>query len=87
MRQLTLTIFLTITAGVFGFVEGHNWTQSVNVVDVIESGRAHVVFAKSATRQQNEARQQSEGCPVIPNSELSQPKVSERDITTRGLVF
>ena len=87
MRQLTLTVFLMIAAGMFGFVEGHNWTQSVSVVGVVQTEQPHVVLAKSATRQQHEARQQSEGCPVIPNGDLSQQKPNERDITMKGLVF
>ena len=90
MRQMILTGFLMIAAGVFGFVEGRDWTQARNLVafDFVESEQPHVVLAKSATRQQKEARQQSEGCPVIPNGELSQQKGSEEEHSImKGLVF
>jgi len=87
MRHMILTGFLMIAAGVCGFVEGRDWTQSLHVPDVAESGQPHVVFAKSGTRQQKEVREQSEGCPVVPNGEFSKPQSNRQDITTQGLVF
>ena len=90
MRHMILTGFLMIAAGVFGFVEGRDWTQSRNLVafNLVELEQPHMVLAKSATRQQKEARQQSEGCPVIPNEELSQQKTNEHENSImKGLVF
>ena len=90
MRQMILTGFLMIAAGVFGFVEGRDWTQARNLVafDLVESEQPHVVLAKSATRQQKETRQQSEGGPGSPTGELSQQKGSEEEHSImKGLVF
>ena len=90
MRHIILTLFMMIAAGVFGFVEGRDWTQSPNVlvVDLVETSQPQVVLAKSGTRQQKEARQQNEGCLVIPNGELSQQKTNEQDGSAmKGLIF
>ena len=90
MRHIILTVFMVIAAGVFGFVEGRDWTQSPNVrvVEVVEMAQPHVVLAKSATRQQKEAREQTEGCPVIPNGDLSQQKTNDQNSSImKGLVF
>ena len=87
MRQILLSVFMMIAAGVFGFVEGRDWAQSPNVI-VVETDQPHVVFAATGTRQQKEARQQSEGCPVVPNGDLRQQKSSGQDSSImKGLVF
>ena len=40
------------------------------------------------TRQQKEARQQNEGCQLIPNKDLSPHKTNEQDTSLmKGLVF
>lgn len=87
MRHMILTLFMLIAAGVFGFVEGRDWTQSRNVlqVDLIETGQPRVVLANRGTHQQNEARQQWQDCQ-IPND--SQPKANEQNSSLmKGLVF
>ena len=92
MRQMILTLFMMITVGVFAFAEGWNLhaqtTTGPHVVDLVETGQPHVVLAKNGTRQQKEARQQTEGCPVVPNEKFSQHKTNEEDSSImKGLVF
>lgn len=50
---------------------------SVLVVD-IETGQPRLVLANRGTRPQKEARQQNEGCQVIPKEDLSQPKTDQQ---------
>ncbi len=90
MRHIILTVFMMIAAGVFGFVEGRGWNQSPNVLvgDLVEMEQPHVVLAGTGTRQQKEARQPSEGCPVIPNGDLNQQKTNDQNSSImKGLVF
>ena len=89
MRQVILTLLLMITVGVFGYAAGRNaqTTTGPHVVNMFQMGEPHVVLAGRGTRQQKEARQQSEGCPVVPNGDLSRQKTDEQDITMKGLIF
>lgn len=63
-------------------------TLKVLVIDPVETGQPHLVLTKSGTHQQKEARQQNEGCQLIPNEDLSQQKNNEQvSSTMKGLVF
>ena len=85
MNKTILTLFIMIVVGVFAIAEGG---VKVLVVDVSETGQPRVVLAKSGTRQQKEARQQNEGCQVIPNRDFRQQKTNEQDSSImKGLVF
>lgn len=88
MRNTILTLLMMIAVGVFASAQGRDThSLQVFVVDVVESGQPHVVLAKSGARQPKEMLQQNEGCQVMPNGELSQPKTNAQDITMKGLVF
>ncbi len=51
-------------------------------------GQSRLVLANRGTRQQKEARQQNEGCQLIPNGDLSQQKTNEQDSSImKGLVL
>ena len=86
MRQVIMTLLLMITVGVGGYAAGRN-AQTPHVVNIVQMGEPHVVLAGRGTRQQKEAHQQSEGCPVVPNGDLSRQKTDDQDITMKGLVF
>jgi len=92
MRHMTSTLFMMIAVGVFAFVSG--WTLNAqliarpHVVHLVETGQPHLVLAKSETRQQKEARQQIEGCPLTPNGDLGQQRITEQERSImKGLVF
>jgi len=92
MRHMTSTLFMMIAVGVFAFVSG--WTLNAqliagpHVVDLVETGQPHLVLAKSETRQQKEARQKIEGCPLTPNGDLGQQRITEQERSImKGLVF
>ena len=92
MRHMILTLFMIIAVGVFAFAEGWNLNAQLtavpHVVDLAETGQPRLVLANRGTRQQKEARQQNEGCQVIPNGDLSQQKTNEQDSSImKGLVF
>jgi hypothetical protein len=90
MRQTLWTLLLMTTVGVFAFTAGWNAhiAAAPQVLNTFHTEQAHVVLAKSGARQSNEARQQSEGCPVTPNGEFSQQKPKEQDTSImKGLVF
>lgn len=90
MRQVILNLLLMVTVGVFAYGAGRNaqTTTGLEVSHLIETGQPHVVLAKSGTRQQKEALQQSEGCPVIPNGDHNQQKPDEQTSSLmKGLVF
>ena len=62
-------------------------TLKVLVVD-IETGQPRLVLANRGTRPQKEARQQNEGCQVIPKEDLSQQKTDQQESSTmKGLIF
>jgi hypothetical protein len=92
MRHMMLTLFMMIAVGVFAYAEGRKSVDVkagtvVQFVDLVETGQPRLVLIKAGTRQQ-EARQQNEGCQVIPNGDLSQHKTNEQDSSTmKGLVF
>lgn len=90
MRHTIWTLVLMIAVGMLGFTAGrHAQTASEpQLVSLLETGRPHVVLAKSGTRQQREARQQNEGCPVMPNEALGQQRPNETEGSImKGLVF
>ena len=92
MRHMMSTLFMMIAVGVFAFVSGWNLNAQLiagpHVVDLVETEQPHLVLAKSGTRQQKEARQQNEGCQLIPNGDISQQKSKEQDGSSmKGLVF
>ena len=86
MRQKILALFMMIAVGVFGFAEGWHLnartTTGPHVVDLVEAGQPHLVLANRGTRQQREARQQHEGCQLIPNGDLNQQKTNDQDSST-----
>ncbi len=89
MKQMIVTLSLMIVVGVLAFAEGRDraltQTLQVRTFDLVETGQPHVVLATAGTRQQKETRQ---GCPVLPNGDLSQQKSNDReDLTMKGLVF
>jgi hypothetical protein len=91
MRHMTSTLFMMIAVGVFAFVSGWNLNAQLiagpHVVDLVDTGQPHLVLAKSETRQQ-EARQQLEGCPLPPNGDLGQQRITEQERSImKGLVF
>jgi len=92
MRHMTSTLFMMIAVGVFAFVSGWNLNARLiagpHVVDLVETGQPHLVLAKRETRQQKEARQQLEGCPLTPNGDLGQQRITEQERSImKGLVF
>ena len=92
MRHMILTLFMMIAVGVLAFAEGWNLnaqlTAGPHVIDLVESGQPRLVLANRGTRQQKEARQQNEGCQLIPNGDLNQQKTNEQDSSImKGLVF
>ena len=92
MRHMTSTLFMMIAVGVFAFVSGWNLNARLiagpHVVDLVETGQPHLVLAKSETRQKKEARQQIEGCPLAPNGDLGQQRITEQERSImKGLVF
>ena len=92
MRQKILTLFMMIVVGVFAFAEGWNLnaraTAGPHVLNLVATGEPHLVLSSSGTRQQKEARQENEGCPVIPNGNLGPRKTNEQDSSPiKGLVF
>ena len=92
MRHLMSTLFMMIAVGVFAFVSGWNLNAQPiagpHVVDLAETGQPHLVLAKSGTRQQKEARQQIEGCPLTPKGDLGQQRITEQERSImKGLVF
>ena len=90
MRHTIWTLVLMITVGMLGFTAGKHAQPAAEpqLVSLFQTGEPHVVLAKSGTRQQKEARQETEGCPVMPNEALGQqkPNETERSIM-KGLVF
>jgi hypothetical protein len=80
-----------IAVGIFiaGEWDMHNLlaTNTSLSFDLVETEQPHVVLAKSGTRQ--EARQQNEGCLVMPNRDFSEPKTNgdEDRRLMKGLVF
>ena len=90
MRHTIWTLVLMITVGMLGFTAGKHAQPAAEpqLVSLFQTGEAHVVLAKSGTRQQKEARQETEGCPVMPNGGLGQQKSNEQDSSImKGLVF
>ena len=92
MRRIILTHLLMIMVGIFiaqGWETHHPpLTNTSLTVDLIETGQPRVVLANRGTRQQKEARQQNEGCELIPNGNMRQQKTQEQDGSTmKGLVF
>jgi hypothetical protein len=92
MRHMMSTLFMMIAVGVFAFVSGWNLkAQHIagpHAVDLVETGQPHLVLAKNGTRQQKEARQQIEGCPLTPNGDLGQQRITEQERSImKGLVF
>jgi hypothetical protein len=92
MRHMMSTLFMMIAVGMFAFVSGWNLNAQLmagpHVVDLVEIGQPHLVLAKSGTRQQKEARQQIEGCPLTPNGDLGQQRITEQERSImKGLVF
>ena len=88
MKNTILTFSLMIMVGVLGFTAGWNAQTATepHLINLAET-EPHVVLAKSGIRQ-NEARQQNEGCPVLPNGDLSQQKGKEQETQLmKGLVF
>ena len=61
-------------------------TLKVLVVDLVETEQRRLVLANRGTRQQEEVRQQNEGCQVMPNGDLSHQKTNGQDSTMKGLV-
>jgi quercetin dioxygenase-like cupin family protein len=64
-------------------------TQTLKVLVVnVETGQTHLVLANRGTRKEKEARQQNEGCQLIPNEGIGQHKTDEDNSSTmKGLVF
>jgi len=65
-------------------------TQSLKVlvVDLLNAGQPRLILANRASRQQKEARQQNEGCQLMPNGDLDQHKGKEQETSImKGLVF
>ena len=89
MKNMIWTLVLMITVGVLGFAAGkHAQTiQGPQVLSLLETAEPHIVLAKTGARQPKEARQENEGCQVIPNEDVKQHKNNEQDITMKGLVF
>ena len=86
MRQMILTLSMMIAAGLFGFIEGRDWSQSANVLveNLAETGQPRVVLANRGARQQKDARQDCQ----VPNGESSHQKTAEQESSTmKGLVF
>ena len=90
MRNTILTLVMMNAVGVSGFAAGRivqTTTPGPQALNAFETEQSYVVLAKSGTRQQKEGRQQTEGCPVMPN-ELSRHKSNEQDSSImKGLVF
>jgi hypothetical protein len=92
MRHLMLTLFMMIAVGVFAFGAGWNLntqlTAKPHVVEIAETGQPHLLLANRGTRKQKEARQQIEGCPLTPNGDLGQQRITEQESSLmKGLVF
>ena len=92
MRHMMSTLFMMIAVGVFAFVSGWNLNAQLiagpHVVALVETEQPHLVLAKSGTRQQKEAHQQLEGCPLTPNGDLGQQRITEPERSImKGLVF
>jgi hypothetical protein len=90
MRHTIWTLLLVITVGVLAFAAGRNTqtTTGVQGLSVLEVEQPRVVLVKTEARKQKDARQYSEGCQVIPNGEVGQPKVNEEERRLmKGLVF
>ena len=90
MRHTIWTLVLMITVGMLGFTAGKHAQPAAEpqLVSLFASGEPHVVLATSGTRQQKGARQQNEGCPVMPNEGLGQQKPNEAESSLmKGLVF
>ncbi len=92
MKHMMSTLFMMIAVGVFAFVSGWNLNARLiagpHVIDFAETGQPHLVLAKNGTRQQKEARQQIEGCPLTPNGDLGQQRITEQERSImKGLVF
>ena len=86
MRHMMSTLFMMIAVGVFAFVSGWNLNAQLiagpHVVDLVETEQPHLVLAKSGTRQQ------LEGCPLTPNGDLGQQRITEPERSImKGLVF
>ena len=90
MRHMIWTLLLVITVGVLSFIAGKNTqiTTGPQVLNPVEMEQVRVVLAKTEARQQKDARQYNEGCPVIPNGEVGRQKLSEEERRLmKGLVF
>ena len=90
MRHMIWTVLLMITVGVLAFTAGRNTqtTTGPQGLSLLEMEQPRVVLAKTEARKQKDARQYSEGCQVIPNGEVGQPKVNEEERRLmKGLVF
>ena len=90
MRHMIWTLLLVITVGVLSFTAGRNTqtTTGPQGLRLLEMEQPRVVLAKTEARKQKDARQYSEGCQVIPNGEVGQPKVNEEERRLmKGLVF
>ena len=90
MKHMMWTLLLMITVGIGGFMAGKHAQMSTGPegVHLSQMEPPHVVLAKSATRQPKEARQESEGCPLVPYGDAGQQKDNTRDdVTMKGLVF
>jgi hypothetical protein len=90
MRHTIWTLTLMITIGVLGFTAGWNaqTTRGTQILSLVETAEPHVVLAKAGARQQKETLKQNEGCLVMPNEGLGQPKATEQESSImKGLVF
>jgi hypothetical protein len=91
MRQMVWSV-LMITVGIFIAGEWNTHTAVATnaslTVDVLDTGRPHVVLTKSGMPQQKQKRDDNEGCQVIPNGKLNEHKSQEQDHSImKGLVF
>lgn len=90
MKHMIWTLTLMITVGVLGFAAGWNaqTTRGAQALSLLETAEPHVVLARAGARQEKQALQENEGCKVIPNEGLGQPKATEQENSImKGLVF
>src|SRR6476620_9941951 len=90
MRHMIWTLLLMNIVGVLAFTAGRNTqtTTGPQALNLVEMEQVRVVLAKTEARKRKDARLYSEGCQVIPNGEVGQPKVNEEERRLmKGLVF
>ena len=90
MRHTMWTLVLMITVGMLGFTAGMyaQPNSEPQLVTLLENAQPHVMLAGSGTREQKQARQQNEGCAVVPPGEPGQQKSNEKESSImKGLVF